>query len=42
MSGLCGALDFAGCFVKEAGSSEKVNGLKAGLCDGLGFIHDPL
>ena len=31
MSGVCGVLDFAGCFVKEAGSLEKVNGLKAGL-----------
>ena len=42
MSGVCGILDYAGCFSEAAGSADGVNGWAAGLSDGLGFIHDPL
>ena len=37
-----GVLNYAGCFAEAAGSVDRVNGWEAGLCDGLGFIQDPL
>ena len=42
MSGVCGVLDYAGCFSKAKGSVDGVNGRQAGLCDGLGYVHNPL
>ena len=42
MSGVCGVLNYAGCFAEAAGSVDRVNGWAAGLRDELGFIHDPL
>ena len=42
MSGVCGFLDYAGCFSEAAGSVDGVNGWAVGLCDGLGYIHDLL
>ena len=41
MSGVCGVLDYAGCFFEAAGSVDRVNGWEHRLCDGLGFVHDP-
>ena len=35
MSGVHGALNYAGCFAKAAGSVDRVNGWEAGLRDGL-------
>ena len=40
MSGVRGVLNYAGCFAEAAGSADRVNGWEAGLCDGLGFVHD--
>ena len=42
MSGVCGILNYAGCFAETAGSVDRVNGQEAGLRDGLGYIHDLL
>ena len=42
MSGVCGVLNYAGCFAKAAGSVDRVNGREVGLRDGLGFIHNLL
>ena len=42
MSGVCGVLDYAGCFSEAAGNVDRVNGWEAGLHDGLGDIHNPL
>ena len=42
MSGVSGFLVYAGCFSEAAGSVDRVNGWEAGLCDGLGFIHESL
>ena len=42
MSEVRGVLYYAGCFAVAAGNVDRVNGWEAGLCDGLGFIHDPL
>ena len=42
MSGVRGALNYAGRFVEAAGSVDRVNGWEAGLHDGLGYIHDLL
>ena len=42
MSGVRGVLNYAACFVKAAGSVDRVNGWEAGLCNGLGYIHDLL
>ena len=42
MSRVRGVLDYAGCFSEAAGSADRVKGWEAGLCDGLGFVHDPL
>ena len=42
MSGLRGVLNYAGCFAEAAGSVDRVSGWEAGLCDGLGYIHDLL
>ena len=42
MSGVCGVLDYAGCFAEAAGSVDRISGWEAGLCDGLGYIHDLL
>ena len=42
MFGVRGVLDYAGCFSEAAGRVDRVNGWEAGLCDGLGFVHDPL
>ena len=42
MSGVRGVLDYAGCFAKAAGSVDRINGWKAGLRDGLGYVHDLL
>jgi len=42
MSGVCGVLDDAGCFSEAAGSVDGVNGWEAGLCDALGYVHNPL
>ena len=42
MSGVHGVLNYAGCFSEAAGSVDRVNGWEAGLCDGLGFVHEPL
>ena len=39
---VCGVLDYAGCFSEAAGSVDRVNEWKAGLHDGLGFVHDTL
>ena len=41
-TGVPGVHDYAGCFSVAAGSVDRVNGWEAGLCDGLGIIHDPL
>ena len=38
MSGVCGVLDYAGCFSEAAESVDGVNGWEAGLRDGLGYI----
>ena len=38
MCGVCGVLDYAGCFSEAAGSVDRVNGWEAGLSDGLGFV----
>ena len=40
MSGVLGALDYAGYFSEAAGNVDGVNGWEAVLCDGLGYIHD--
>ena len=40
MSGVRGALNYAGCFAEAVGSVDRVNGWEAGLRDGLGYIHD--
>ena len=37
-----GVLNYAGCFAKAAGNVGRVNGWEAGLCDGLGFVHNLL
>ena len=42
MSGVCGVLDYAGCFSEAAGSVDRETGWEAGLRDELGFVHDPL
>ena len=42
MSGVRGILDYAGCFSEAMGSVDSVDGWEAGLCDGLGYIQDPL
>ena len=42
MSGVCGTLNYAGCFAEAAGSVDRINGWEAGLRDGLGYIHDLL
>ena len=42
MSGVCGFLNYAGCFAEAAGSVDRVDGWKAGLRDGLSYIHDLL
>ena len=42
MSGVRGALNYAGCFAEAAESVGRVNGWEAGLRDGLGYIHDLL
>ena len=42
MSGVRGVFNYAGCFSEAAGSGDRANGWKAGLCDGLGFVQDPL
>ena len=42
MSGVRGVLNNAGCFAEAAGRVDRVNGGEAGLCDGLGYIHNPL
>ena len=42
MSGVCGVLNYAGCFSAAAGSVDRVNEWEAGLRDGLGYIHDLL
>ena len=42
MSGVCGVLNYAGCFAEAAGSVDRVNSWDAGLRDGLGYIHDLL
>ena len=42
MSGMCGVLDYAGCFSAAVGSVDRVNGWEAGVHDGLGFVHNPL
>ena len=34
--------EYAGCFAEAVGSLDRVNGLEAGLHDGLGYIHDLL
>ena len=39
MSGVCGVLNYAGCFAEAAGSVDRVNGWEAGLRGGLGYIH---
>ena len=36
MSGVCGVLNYAGCFAEAAGSVDRVNGWEDGLRDGLG------
>ena len=41
MSGVCGVLNYTGCFAEAAGSVDRVNGWEAGLRDGLGYIHNP-
>ena len=40
MSGVREVLNYAGCFAEATGSVDRVNGWKAGLRDGLGYIHD--
>ena len=42
MSGVCGVLNYDGCFSEAAGSVDIVNAWEAGLSDGLGYIHDAL
>ena len=42
MSGVRGVLNYSGFFSEAAGSVDGVNGCETGLCDGLGFIHNPL
>ena len=42
MSVVRGVLNYAGCFSEAVGSVDRVNGREAGLCDGLGYIHDLL
>ena len=42
MSRVRGVLNYAGRFAEAAGSVDRVNGWEAGLCDGLGYIHDLL
>ena len=42
MSGVHGVLDYAGCFSEAMGSVDIDNGWEAGLCDGLGYVHNPL
>ena len=42
MSGVRGVLNYAGCFAEAAGSVDRVNEREAGLCDGLGYVHDLL
>ena len=37
-----GVLDYAGFFSEAAGSVDGVNGWEAGLCDGMGYVHNPL
>ena len=37
-----GALDYAGCFSEAAGTVDRVKEWEAGLCDGLGYVHNPL
>ena len=39
-SGVCGVLDYDGCFSKAVVSVDRVNGREAGLRDGLGFVHN--
>jgi len=42
MSGVRGFLDYAGCFSESAGCVDGVNGWKADLRDGLGYVHNSL
>ena len=39
MSGVCGVLNYGGCFAEAAGNVDRVNGWEAGLRDGLGYIQ---
>ena len=42
MSGVCGVLNYAGCFAEVARSVDILNGWEAGLRDGLGYVHNIL
>ena len=42
MSGVCGVLNYAGCFAEAVGSVDRVNGWEADLRGELGYIHDLL